>query len=177
MANKIFLEKSYILVSILNVKKKYFSQDFVTIKELNYISSKFQEKLNKQNYNVSILDKVDSEYFDGYDLIKVNESNGLSLESIIGYYYGYLDLSILYLIWDEEVILNYLSEFSVIQSDYDVVAIPCSRAFVVSDKWSREFKNKESNLNARKNVNQNLKINSLVNEECFLNKTKKLSKK
>ena len=110
MANTIFIEKSYIAASILNAKSKCLRKEFTTLEELNYISNQFQKKLNEQNFNAIILDKIDTDYFDVSDVIKINKSKGLSLESIINRYQGYLDLDILLLIWNKETILDYLNE-------------------------------------------------------------------
>lgn len=43
MKKTIFIEKSYIVASIINVKSKYFKNDFVTFEELNYIAEQFQK--------------------------------------------------------------------------------------------------------------------------------------
>lgn len=119
MLNTIFIEKSYIVSSILNAKSKHLRKEYITLEELNYISDCFQKKLNELNINAVILDKIDADYFDVSDVIKINKSKGLSLDSIINRYQGYLDLDILLLIWDEETILGYLSELKEIKTKND----------------------------------------------------------
>ncbi len=111
MENTIFIEKSYIVSSILYFKRKFLGKNFVTIEELNYVSSKLEQDMNNHNINAIILDEIDNYYFDISDVIKVNVSNGLSLENLISRYQGYLSLEILSLIWNEKIILNYLYEF------------------------------------------------------------------
>lgn len=114
MENTIFIEKSYIVSSILYFKRKFLEKNFVTIEELNYVSSKLEQDMNNHNINAIILDEIDNYYFDISDVIKVNVSNGLSLENLISRYQGYLSLEILSLIWNEKIILNYLYKFKML---------------------------------------------------------------
>ncbi len=114
MENTIFIEKSYIVSSILYFKRKFLGKNFVTIEELNYVSSKLEQDMNNHNINAIILDEIDNYYFDISDVIKVNVSNGLSLENLISRYQGYLSLEILSLIWNEKIILNYLYKFKML---------------------------------------------------------------
>lgn len=114
MENIIFIEKSYIVSSILYFKRKFLGKNFVTIEELNYVSSKLEQDMNNHNINAIILDEIDNYYFDISDVIKVNVSNDLSLENLISRYQGYLSLEILSLIWNEKIILNYLYEFKML---------------------------------------------------------------
>lgn len=116
MTNTIFIEKSYIAASILNVKSKYLKQEFITFEELSYISEQFQKKLNEQKINAIILDRIDADYFDISNVVKINKSKSLSLESIITRYQGYLDLDILLLIWNEETIFDFLVELKTFES-------------------------------------------------------------
>lgn len=114
MENTIFIEKSYIVSSILYFKREFLGNNFVTIEELNYVSSKLEQDMNNHNINAIILDEIDNYYFDISDVIKVNVSNGLSLENLISRYQGYLSLEILSLIWNEKIILNYLYKFKML---------------------------------------------------------------
>lgn len=114
MENTIFIEKSYIVSSILYFKRKFLGKNFVTIEELNYVSSKLEQDMNNHNINAIILDEIDNYYFDISDVIKVNVSNDLSLENLISRYQGYLSLEILSLIWNQKIILNYLYEFKML---------------------------------------------------------------
>lgn len=114
MENTIFIEKSYIVSSILYFKRKFLGKNFVTIEELNYVSSKLEQDMNNHNINAIILDEIDNYYFDISDVIKVNVSNGLSIENLISRYQGYLSLEILSLIWNEKIILNYLYKFKML---------------------------------------------------------------
>ena len=182
MANTIFIEKSYIAASILNVKSKYLRKEFITLEELNYISNQFQKKLNEQNFNAIIFDRIDTDYFDISDVIKVNKSKGLSLESIIARYQGYLDLDILSLIWNKDTIFYYLVELKKIGSinedkqTFDVMAVPCDRAFVISPDKTEEFLNVKPNPEIRQQQEEMAKrfrINNLVEEGPVLKKTRK----
>lgn len=178
----VFIEKSYIAALILNVKSKYLRKEFITLEELNYISNQFQKKLNEQNFNAIILDRIDTDYFDISDVIKINKSKGLSLESILTRYQGYLDLDILLLIWNKDTIFDYLSELKKIESInedkqiFDVMAVPCSRAFVVRADKAEEFKN-SSNIHEEnafvREMSQTFIKNNLVEEGLVLKKTRK----
>lgn len=111
MPKAVFLEKSYIVASILNFKNKYLNEDFVTFQELNYISNQIQKQINEQKLNAVILDNIDSDYFEISNVIIANRSKDISLESLIARYQGYLDLNLLLIIWNDERLFNYLSEF------------------------------------------------------------------
>ena len=182
MENTIFIEKSYIAASILNVKSKYLRKEFITLEELNYISNQFQKKLNEQNFNAIILDRIDTDYFDVSDVIKINKSKGLSLESIIARYQGYLDLDILLLIWNKETIFDYLIELKKIESinedkqTFDVMAVPRKRPFVVTSEKAEEFKNSKNTPEESafvKELAETFRKNNLVEEGPVLKKTRK----
>ena len=182
MENTIFIEKSYIAASILNFKSKYLRKEFITLEELNYISNQFQKKLNEQNFNAIILDRIDTDYFDVSDVIKINKSKGLSLESIIARYQGYLDLDILLLIWNKETIFDYLIELKKIESinedkqTFDVMAVPRKRPFVVTSEKAEEFKNSKNTPEESafvKELAETFRKNNLVEEGPVLKKTRK----
>ena len=186
MANTIFIEKSYIAASILNVKSKYLRKEFITLEELNYISNQFQKKLNEQNINAIIFDRIDTDYFDISDVIKVNTSKGLSLESIIARYQGYLDLDILLLIWNKDTIFYYLVElkklnqFNEDKHTFDVMAVPCNRAFVVSPDKTEAFLSIKPNPEIRqqqKEMSETFRRNNLVEEGPIFKKTRNPNKK
>ena len=75
MANTIFIEKSYIAASILNVKSKYLRKEFITLEELNYISNQFQKKLNEMATEWSFIK------------IKLTNEFGIRWEHLIKIYY------------------------------------------------------------------------------------------
>lgn len=104
-----FVEKSYVIASILNVKYKYFKEEFVTYSELNEICWAVQEKLNEENINTCITSEV-SECFLLKDNIVINEELKMSLPNVVKMYMGYLPLDVALVIWDEELILNKLIE-------------------------------------------------------------------
>ena len=182
MANTIFIEKSYIAASILNVKSKYLRKEFITLEELNYISNQFQKKLNEQNFNAIIFDEIDTDYFDISDVIKVNKSKGLSLESIIARYQGYLDLDILLLIWNKDTIFYYLVELKKIESinedkqTFDVISVPRKRPFVVSSEKAEEFKNSRNTPEESafvRELAETFRKNNLVEKGHVLKKIRK----
>lgn len=158
MANQIYIEKSYIAASILNFKSKYLREEFITLEELSYVSNQFQKKLNEQNSSAIILDRINNDYFDISDVIKINRSNGLTLKSIITRYQGYLDLDILLLIWNEETICDYLRELQKVESMSSDVS--CC-------KMTRKFKSLDDNLEKLNDENCQ-KIKYFTPEKCAI---------
>ena len=157
MENTIFIEKSYIVASILNIKSKVFNEEFTKFDELNYISDQIQRKLNEQNYMAIILDKIDTDYFDISDVIKINKSKGLSIESIINRYQGYLKLDILLLINNKEMLLEYLSNFKSLESinkTFNIMAVPCHSSFIVAPDKKEKFINQKPNLEVRQKMEE-----------------------
>ena len=86
MENTVFIEKSYVVASVLNVKIKQLKEHFVTMKEVNYVSNELQKKLNEQNLNAIISDNIDTDYIEVLDIIEINRLNGFSVERIIERY-------------------------------------------------------------------------------------------
>ena len=84
----IFVEKSYIVATLLNVKNNYFDECFVDFKELNYLTSCLQKYFNDNNMNVIITDEIDQNYFSINDVIVLNKLNDTSMQSIINQYQG-----------------------------------------------------------------------------------------
>lgn len=216
MENTIFIDKSYIVASTLNVKIKQLKEDYVTKEEVNYVSNEIQKILNEQNLNAIITDNIDSQYFEVSNVISINKSNGLSLESIINRYQGYLGLDILTLIWNENNIMSYLKtldeepcNFTILPSNrmivvskeklleakkvkpapevlalmqelgmnfwgstddqtnesdvdqtFDMMAVPCDRAFVVAPEKAEEFINRKPNSEIRQQNSGNLNIDN-----------------
>ena len=134
MNKTIFIEKSYIVASILNTKNKYLNSNFTTLEEVNYISTKIQQELNKEKIGAIILDSIDPNYFNVLETITINKDADLTLESIVAHYKGYLDLEILLLIWNEKMMLNYLKEFMVNQNkqQFDILDMHCSNEVVLN---------------------------------------------
>lgn len=60
-------------------------------------------------------------------------------------------------------------------NDFDVLAVPCSKAFVVAPEKVEEFKKERQNFEARKKVEEmaeKVRINNLVNDEVVLKRSK-----
>lgn len=106
----VFMEKSYVVASILATKQRYLNQSFVTSEECNQISNILQKRYNEENLNVCIMDDIDLGYFNIVDgVITLNKSKNIDIESIKQRYQGYIpNINILLLVWDNKFILENL---------------------------------------------------------------------
>lgn len=55
----VFVDKTYVVASIMRVKRNFLNESFVTYKELEYVSSKLQAAFNEASINAIIVDKID----------------------------------------------------------------------------------------------------------------------
>lgn len=67
-----------------------------------------------------------------------------------------------------------ISNKKISKQQFDILAVPCNRTFVVSNEKSQEFKNKKTDLKIAEMINEKA---NLFEEKCLNNKVKKLSKK
>lgn len=63
------------------------------------------------------------------------------------------------------------------EQNFDVLAVPCDRPFVVAPEKSEEFKNLKSSPESRQPIVEKYNINNLVKEASILKKIRKLGKK
>lgn len=103
----IFMPKTYVIASLMKIKKKYFNESFVTFKELNIISNKIQTEFNEQNINAIITDNIDKEF---YKLEEVIVLNNTSLEEIETASYYCSSDEVMSILWSENFICKQLIE-------------------------------------------------------------------
>lgn len=109
--NTIFLPNSYVAASIINVKNKYLGERFVTIIELNFISSMLQDEFNKNNINAYIVDRLNNDYFNYIDdVILINKNK--DIDDVISFGQGILDNNIYKYLWNEKFIFENLYEIN-----------------------------------------------------------------
>ena len=63
MNSTIFIEKSYVIASIMQIKKEFLDEQFVTFAEANVIKRNLQNEFNNKSLNVCITDEIDPNYF------------------------------------------------------------------------------------------------------------------
>ena len=108
-----FIEKGYIVASILNVKNKYFGEQFVDYKELSCVTNVLQHYLIKNNVKAIITNDIDTSFYKADSSVVTLNKN--SLQSVVDHYQGYCSLDALKIIWDEKLVLNLLINFKTIQ--------------------------------------------------------------
>lgn len=155
MSDKIiYVDKSYIVATILNVNNKYKRKRYVTFEELNYVTNELQKKFNENNCNAIILNSINSEYFDISEVIQAQRKGiGVAIEDIIFRFKGHLDFNILTLIWDEKNILNYLDKLY----KMNVMAVP-GPTIIAKENFEATSEEgiEKINSNAKDFVNNNL---------------------
>lgn len=102
----IFINKSFIIASIIRIKEKYFEECFVTFKETNIIAYELQQLCNKQ-VNICIEDEIDNRYINvNNGIYTLNEDiSSLELKDI---YESYCPLEIASIIFSDSIIYEYI---------------------------------------------------------------------
>lgn len=110
--NTYFMEKSYVIATILKTKNLHFKENFVTSNEGNLITKLLQKEYNNRNLNVCITSTIDFDYFEVSDeLIIPNKKRNIALQDIEQRYTGYVpNIDILLILWDEKFILENLKK-------------------------------------------------------------------
>lgn len=104
--NTIFINKGFIIASIIKIKEKYFEECFATFKEVNIITRELQQLCNKQ-VNTCIKDEVDNRYINIYNGIYTLSEDISSLE-LKDIYESYCPLEIAPIIFSENIIYEYI---------------------------------------------------------------------
>ena len=104
-----FIEKSYVLASIFNVKINIFKQSFVTCEELNQITWLIQKRFNEDNLHAVITDEIDYEYYEFNGVYVINKKEDKNIIDVLNRFLGACyHPEILSYIWNEEFILDSL---------------------------------------------------------------------
>lgn len=102
-----YIEKSYIIASIIKTKKKYLDSSFVTYDELNYITMELQNKFNISKTNVIITEKINNYFYNLGEVISLKPN--ISIEGIeVSFYCPFTE--VLSIVWDDGFICKQLIE-------------------------------------------------------------------
>ena len=77
-----FIDKSYVIGSILNCKQKLLNERFVTFYEANYIASELQQFFNLNDLNIIIIDNIEPYLYNITNVIQINKESNITLEGI-----------------------------------------------------------------------------------------------
>ena len=111
MNGTFFMESSFVIASIISIKIKYFQEYYVTFQEINVIKEKLHKVYRDNNIGVVITDSIDKSCFDLGEVIVFNKKNDIDLYDIEYRYKSYYPSKDIYnVLWDEELILNYVVE-------------------------------------------------------------------
>lgn len=101
-----YLDTSFVIASIMYTKNKHYSEDFVTLKEVNVIRNILQQRFNKEKLNIIITDEFDFSYFKYIDGVILKND---TLASIVNRYQGYCySIECLKILWDDNFIFEIL---------------------------------------------------------------------
>ena len=107
----VFVDKTYVVASIMRVKRNFLNESFVTYKELEYVSSKLQNIFNKESISAIIVDKIDQGYYKIGDVISLNCDNGVCLDKIVDASFMALPCVVLNALYTDDYIYNLLINF------------------------------------------------------------------
>lgn len=102
-----FIEKSYMIASIMKINREYLHKNYVSKRQLNVLTWNMQKLFNEKNIDAIFVDYIDGGYFEDYgDIIMLHDDYIYDFESVLERYQAYLPLEILSIIWDEELMVS-----------------------------------------------------------------------
>lgn len=107
MAKTFFIEKDYVVATIMYFKEKHFGEKFVTLKELNYVTSEMQKVFNKKGINACITSSIGCDHFNTAGSVILKKVTIFFIEK---FYKAYAPLDILKVVWDHKFIAEKLYE-------------------------------------------------------------------
>lgn len=110
MQKTYFLDGSVVVASIMYTKNKHFGETYVSMKERHIVSELLRKLFFTEGLNITILDTMNSEYFEILDgIIIMNSLNKCSLQDIKdAYKESILIPEVFDIMWDDSLIFNYL---------------------------------------------------------------------
>lgn len=103
-----FLERTFVVLSIMNVKIKYFNEDFVTLSECNAVTKQLKSRLIESKIGIIITDEINRDYFDINGEIILKKVNIEDIQEA-----NFINPIIANVIFDEKFIYNCLCEIKV----------------------------------------------------------------
>jgi len=105
----LFIEKSYMVASIMKINRNYLHKNYVSKRELNILTWNIQKKFNEENIKAIFVDDIDYSYFlDCGDIIMLSEDYICDFEGVEQRFQAHLPIEILSIIWDEKFITSML---------------------------------------------------------------------
>ena len=106
-----FIEKSYMVASILKINRDYLHKNYVTKRQLNVLTWYIQKLFNEKNIDAIFVDYIDAGYFKDYgDIVVLQDSYIYDFDGVLTRYQGFLPFEILSILWDEEFMLKIITE-------------------------------------------------------------------
>lgn len=103
----IFIEKSYMVASIMKFNRKYLQENYISKRQLKVLIWDMQKRFNEQNINALFVDDIDYSYFvDCGDIIMLHDDYIYDFEGVEQRFQAYLPIDILSIIWDEKLIAS-----------------------------------------------------------------------
>ena len=104
-----YIETNHIIVAIMNCKRKYFNEEYITYEELNIIRSEIQKEFNNANIK-AIIDSsyIDQNYFELKEVISLNKP----WAEVQKYYQNITNTEIIKILLNEKFILDLLLKIS-----------------------------------------------------------------
>ncbi len=83
-----YLDKSFVITSIIGIKYKYYKESFATFEEVNILQDLLQKRINENKYDILIIDDIDDNYFDVYDGVYILKK-GMTVNGLLNKYSVY----------------------------------------------------------------------------------------
>ena len=147
-----YIETNHIIVAIMNCKRKYFNEEYITYEELNIIRSEIQKEFNKENIK-AVIDSsyIDQNYFELKDVIGLTKSGA----EVTKYYQNITDPKVIKILINEKFILDLLLKISK-QKITNAENKQKTKASNPNFKKNLllEYKNKLNNIKSRKSIDE-----------------------
>ena len=152
-----YITKNHIILAIMNCKRKYFNEEYVTYEELNLISIELQKRFNKENISALIDNSpIDENYFELKEVITLPKH----LSKTIKQYQNITNMEVIKILLDEAFILNILLKIS-----KEKIANAENKRTTNQKNLLLEYKNKLNNLKSKKLIDEK----SIQNDLEFYN--------
>ncbi len=152
-----YITKNHIILAIMNCKRKYFNEEYVTYEELNLISIEIQKRFNKENISALIdSSPIDENYFELKEVITLPKP----LSKTTKQYQNITNMEIIKILLDEAFILNILLKIS-----KEKIANAENKSKTNQKNLLLEYKNKLNNLKSKKLIDEK----SIQNDLEFYN--------
>lgn len=105
----ILVDKSYVVASIMNTRKRHGEDCFASKDEVNIITDYLKKKFDSRGIDVSFEDKINKEYFKSYNGVYLL-NNDIIFKSVRARYTSYAPYEVIITIWNDKSIYEQLSD-------------------------------------------------------------------